>query len=137
MYIPKPVHEENVHNNYLMGLIFSTSWRVDPTKKNSLWGSGFLAFCTQKHRILRKEFLRKLLVFSENSFKGISFLKLTPLYFFEQKIEFFSNFDQRDFFWKIDPGSHPGLVLHVLCTSHPRLVLHVLCPSKIPVATPG
>ena len=33
MYIPKTLHEENVHNNYLMGLIFSTSWRVAPKKK--------------------------------------------------------------------------------------------------------
>ena len=78
MYIPKKLHEENVHNNYLLGLMFSTSWRVDPTKKNSLWGSGFLEFCTQKYRILRREFLSKILVFSENSFKVISFVKLTP-----------------------------------------------------------
>ena len=27
MYIPKKLQEENVHNNYLMGLIFSTSWK--------------------------------------------------------------------------------------------------------------
>ena len=27
MYIPKTLQEENVHNNYLMGLIFSTSWK--------------------------------------------------------------------------------------------------------------
>ena len=33
MYMPKTLHEENVQNNYLMGLIFSTSWRVDPKKK--------------------------------------------------------------------------------------------------------
>ena len=78
MYIPKSLHEENVHNNYLMGLIFSTSWRVDPKKKNSLRGSGFFDFCTKKYRILRKEFLSKILVFSEISFKGISFGKLTP-----------------------------------------------------------
>ena len=33
---------EKVHNNYLMGLIFSTSWSVAPTKKkNSIWGYGF------------------------------------------------------------------------------------------------
>ena len=40
-------------------------------------GIWILEFCTQKYRILRKEFLRKILVFSENSFKGISFVKLT------------------------------------------------------------
>ena len=32
---------EKVHNNYLMGLIFSTSWSVPPRKKNSLWGYDF------------------------------------------------------------------------------------------------
>ena len=55
MYIPKTLQKENVHNDYHMGLIFSTSWRVAPTKKNSLWGSGFLEFCTQEYRILRRE----------------------------------------------------------------------------------
>ena len=29
---------EKVHNNYLMGLIFSTSWRVAPTKIKFLMG---------------------------------------------------------------------------------------------------
>ena len=38
MYMPKTLHEENMHNNYLMGLIFSTSWRVDPKKKKFLTG---------------------------------------------------------------------------------------------------
>ena len=38
MYIPKTLHEENVHNNYLMGLIFGTSWRVALTKKKFLMG---------------------------------------------------------------------------------------------------
>ena len=33
MYIPKTLQEENVHSNCLMGLIFSTSWKVDPKKK--------------------------------------------------------------------------------------------------------
>ena len=45
MYIPKTLHEENVHNNYLMGLIFSTSWRVGPTKKKFhmlIWIFGIL-----------------------------------------------------------------------------------------------
>ena len=78
MYIPKTLQEENVHNNYLMGLIFSTSWRVDPKKKNSLRGSGFFEFCMQKYRILRKKFLSEILVFSGISFKGICFGKLTP-----------------------------------------------------------
>ena len=38
MNIPKTLHEENVHNNYLMGLIFSTSWSVGPTKIKILMG---------------------------------------------------------------------------------------------------
>ena len=42
MYISKTLHEENVHNNCLMGLIFLTSWRVAATKKKIVWGSGFL-----------------------------------------------------------------------------------------------
>ena len=33
MYIPKSLHEESVYNNYLMGLIFRTSWRVALAKK--------------------------------------------------------------------------------------------------------
>ena len=40
--------KKNVQANFLMGLIFRTSWRVAPTKKkNSLWGSGFFGIlCT-------------------------------------------------------------------------------------------
>ena len=38
MYIPNTLHEENVHNDYVMGLIFSTSWRVAPKKKKFLTG---------------------------------------------------------------------------------------------------
>ena len=75
--------------------------------------------CTQKYQILRKEFLSKILVFSENSFAGISFLKLIPLQFFEQKIEFFSNFDQMDFFCKI---CHPSLFWAKISKSHLRQV---------------
>ena len=78
-----------------------------------------MEFCTRKYRILRKEFLSKILLFSENSFKGISFLKLAPLHFFEQKIEFFSNFDQRDFFCKIYP---PSLFWAKISKSHLRQV---------------
>ena len=45
MYIPKTLHEENVHNNYLMGLIFPTSWRVGPRKKKIPYGDlDFLNF---------------------------------------------------------------------------------------------
>ena len=38
MYISKTLQEENVHSNCLMGLIFSTSWRVAPTKNFFLMG---------------------------------------------------------------------------------------------------
>ena len=51
MFIPKTLQEENVHSSCLMGLIFSTSWRVTPTKKKFPMG-----IC----------------------FRGISFGKLTP-----------------------------------------------------------
>ena len=45
MYIPKTVQEENVHSNCLIGLIFSTSWRVAPTKKKIPYGDlDFLNF---------------------------------------------------------------------------------------------
>ena len=37
MYMPKTLHEENVHNNYLVGLICWTSW-VAPKKKKFLTG---------------------------------------------------------------------------------------------------
>ena len=30
--MPKSLHEESVQNNFLMGLIFRTSWRVDLRK---------------------------------------------------------------------------------------------------------
>ena len=45
MYMTKTLHEENGHNNYLMGLIFSTSWRVGPKKKKfsmAIWIFGIL-----------------------------------------------------------------------------------------------
>ena len=88
MYIPKTLQEENVHSNCLMGLIFSTSWRVGPKKKNSIWGSGFFEFCMQKYRILRKEFLSTILWFLEFSFKGISFVKFTPYTFLSKILSF-------------------------------------------------
>ena len=45
MYIPKTLQEENVHSNCLMGLKFSTSWRVAPKKKKihmGIWIFGIL-----------------------------------------------------------------------------------------------
>ena len=44
MYIPKTLQEENVHSNCLMGLIFSTSWRVAPTKIFFLIGHRFFFY---------------------------------------------------------------------------------------------
>ena len=42
MYIPKTLHEENVHNNYLMGLKCWTNWSVDLTKiKIPIFGTIF------------------------------------------------------------------------------------------------
>ena len=38
MYIHLSLQEEIVHNNFLMGLIFRTSWRVAPTKKKIPYG---------------------------------------------------------------------------------------------------
>ena len=38
MYMPKTLHEENVHNNYLMGLMFGTSLRIAPMKFKMLLG---------------------------------------------------------------------------------------------------
>ena len=60
--------------------------------------------------------LTKILIFLENSSKGISFVKLTLLHFFEQNLELFRNFVWRVFFWKIELR----LVLHVLYQSLSR-----------------
>ena len=47
MYIPKTLQKENVHNNYHMGLTFSTSWRVGPKKKKFPMGIWIFAIlCT-------------------------------------------------------------------------------------------
>ena len=43
MYLTKTLHKENEHNNYLMGLIFSTNWRLGPTK-NKKFHMGILIF---------------------------------------------------------------------------------------------
>ena len=42
MYIPKKLQEENVHNNFLMGLIFRTSWGPDQQKSKSPFVHDFL-----------------------------------------------------------------------------------------------
>ena len=44
MYIPKTLHEDNVHNNCLMGLIFLTSWRVALKKIKFLMGIWIFCF---------------------------------------------------------------------------------------------
>ena len=81
------------------GLIFGTSWRVAPSNFFFfLWGSGFCGKKIQKYRILHKGFLSKILVFSEISFKGISFGKWTPPDVFEQNVEVLRKFVQNNFF---------------------------------------
>ena len=55
--------KKNVQANFLMGLIFRTSWRVAPTKKNSLWGSGFSEFCVPKYMNYYRRIHGKILRF--------------------------------------------------------------------------
>ena len=78
MYIPIIQNEEKGAGQLSYGFNIQDKLEGCTHEKNSLWGSGFLEFCTQKYRILRREFFSKILVFSENSFKGISCVKLTP-----------------------------------------------------------
>ena len=55
MYIPITKLKKNVQANFLMGLIFRTSWRVAPTKKKSLmeiWIFGIL--CTKVYELLKE-----------------------------------------------------------------------------------
>ena len=53
MYILKTLHEENVHNNCLMGLIFSTIWRVAPTQKKIPYGDlDFWNFVYKRFRVI-------------------------------------------------------------------------------------
>ena len=67
MHIPKSLHKEFMQNNFFMGLIFRTSWRVDLMKIK-------ITICRTIFWKLRvkvsdsyKEFLSKILKFSETS----------------------------------------------------------------------
>ena len=98
--------KKNVQANFLMGLIFRTSWRVAPTKKKSLMGiwifgilftnvleltGGYGCQFLQVFRLFFKgisfgkltppHFLSKILRFSEISLRGLFFVKLTPTLF--------------------------------------------------------
>ena len=124
-------------------------------EKKILYGDlDFLNFVYKRFGINRRVPGSIFTSFQTFFYKGISFVKLTLPHFFEQNwqlqslwgygfFEFciqhfwakfwsFQKFRLKWFFYKIDPGSHPRLVLHVLCPRHPRLVLHVLCPTLRP-----
>ena len=75
MYIPKTLHEENVHNNYLMGLIFSTSWRVGPRKKKIPYGDlDFFNFEPKSIGFSVSDFSAKFWCFQKFSLKGFLLL---------------------------------------------------------------
>ena len=57
-------------------------------EKKIPYGDLDFEFYTQKYWILRKEFLGKILVFSENSYKGISFENWPPLTFLSKILRF-------------------------------------------------
>ena len=61
--------KKNVQANFLMGLIFRTSWRVAPTKKNPLWGSGFLQFWVPKYMNYYRRIHGKILRFFLKDFQ--------------------------------------------------------------------
>ena len=63
---------ENVHNNYLMGLIFLTSWRVVPNKIKFIWGYEFFKKLFKSNRF-------QVVVWSQHlRFSYFSFLKGFP-----------------------------------------------------------
>ena len=64
MYIPKTLHEENVHNNCLMGLIFWTSWSVAPKKIKISMGIWIFQKKFQKYRILGSSLDPKFEIFT-------------------------------------------------------------------------
>ena len=86
MYIPITKTEEKCAGQLSYGFNIQDKLEGCIHEKKILLGFEFLELCTQQYRIFRREFLRKFLVFSENSFKRISFVKLTPFHFFEQNL---------------------------------------------------
>ena len=94
IYVIKFCHQ---HSYGFQNLI--SSWRVWIWFLKLLWGNVFFKNHA-KSRVSKNSdgsghflnFFSNFLIFLEISFKGISFGKLTPLHFFEQKFELFRNF---------------------------------------------
>ena len=125
---------KNLHNNYLMGLIFSTSWRVAPKKIKILmgiWNNKKKTFqkypisgnsLEPKFEIFFKGFPAKFGGFRKNwdfhIFRLASFLKGFPSKFRGfRKIRDFYTFGLAWFLKGFTAKKR--LVLHVLCPSHP------------------
>ena len=107
MYIPKTLHEENVHNSCLMGLIFSISWRVTPKKIKMLMGIWIFQKRFQKYRFqvgvwsqnLRFSYFSFALIL-KRIFKPKKRLEIFILFVwldfskdFQPNLEFFAKFD--------------------------------------------
>ena len=93
MYIPKTLQEENVHNNYLMGLIFSKSWRVAPMK--NFFPYGDLDFVKKNYKSIGSsimDFWAKFWCFQKIRLKGFLLKIDPPPHVFEQNFEIFRNF---------------------------------------------
>ena len=77
--------KKNVQANFLMGLIFRTSWRVAPTKKKIPYGDlDFWNFVYKHFGINGRVHVSNFTSFQTFFYKGISFVKLTLPHFFEQ-----------------------------------------------------
>ena len=71
MYISNTLQEENVHSNCLIGLIFSTSWRIAPTKKKNPYGDmDFWNFVPKSIGSSVGNFLAKFWCFQKIRLKG-------------------------------------------------------------------
>ena len=79
MYIPITKTEEKCAGQLSYGFNILNKLESCPHEKFFPYGDlDFVKKKIQKYRILHKGFLSKILEFSEISFKGISFGKLTP-----------------------------------------------------------
>ena len=128
---------DKLHNNYLMGLIFLTSWSVAPTKKKkSLWEYGFFKKGFKSNRF-------QVVVWSQN-LSFFLFRISSQILRFSPKLRYLSIFLFRisSQIWRFSQKlrfsflkgfqAKKGLVLHVLCQSHPcaSLARTVLKPSR-------